>query len=254
VIDLDDMSMASPSEVVIVHSSDLHLGVDDSFNDADKLAVLPKVLCAAEKAGAHVVMLAGDTFDNHRQPLHLLERAAEMLRAYDKPIVILPGNHDPLTPDSVYRRAGLASIPNVTILGLTVNESVIFPEFELEIWGRAHVNYSDMSPLADPRPRSAPWHLAMAHGHYVDGARDPNRLIGSWLIHHEELIATGADYVALGHWNQATAVGDGSVIAHYSGSPEYVGTVNLVRLLENNQVEVSQVPLNGGGRYQQSAR
>lgn len=237
----------APAEVVILHSSDLHLGVDSSFGDPDKLVVLPKVLRAAEKAGADIVVLAGDTFDNHRQPPDLLERAAEMLRDYRKPIVILPGNHDPLTPDSVYRRGGLPAIPNVSILGLTVDGSAAFPQFELEIWGRAHADYADMSPLADPPQRSARWHVALAHGHYVDGARDPNRLIGSWLIHQDDLIATGADYVALGHWNQSTAVGDGRVIAHYSGSPEYVGTVNLVGLLASGQVEVSQAKLNGGG-------
>src|SRR6266568_2502497 len=200
------MPMASPLEVVIVHSSDLHLGVDDSFSDHDRLAALPKVLTAANKVGADVVVLAGDTFDNHRQPLELLEHAAQMLRDYRNPIVILPGNHDPLTPDSVYRRGGLAT---------------------------------------NPKPRSARWHLAAAHGHYVDEPRDPHRLIGSWLIHREDLVATGADYVALGHWNQATAVGDGRVIAHYSGSPEYVGTVNVVRMRGNGQVEVTQAPLNG---------
>jgi DNA repair exonuclease SbcCD nuclease subunit len=232
-------------ESVIVHSSDLHLGVDDSFSNSDSLAVLPKVLATATAVRANVVLLAGDTFDNHRQPLELLERAAQMLRDYRDPIVILPGNHDPLTPDSVYRRGGLANIPNVRILGLNVDEAVIFSEFELEIWGRAHLDYTDMSPLADPRSRSTRWQLAAAHGHYVDEARDPNRMIGSWLIHREDLIATGSDYVALGHWNQATPVGNGEVAAYYSGSPEYAGTVNVVRLSGNGRVEVSQARLNG---------
>ena len=237
--------MSSFPESVIVHSSDLHLGVDDSFSNSDSLAVLPKVLATATAVHANVVLLAGDTFDNHRQPLELLERAAQMLRDYRDPIVILPGNHDPLTPDSVYRRGGLANIPNVRILGLHVDEAVIFSEFELEIWGRAHLDYTDMSPLADPKPRTTRWQLAAAHGHYVDEARDPNRMIGSWLIHREELIATGSDYVALGHWNQATPVGNGEVAAYYSGSPEYAGTVNVVRLGGNGRVEVSQAPLNG---------
>jgi DNA repair exonuclease SbcCD nuclease subunit len=232
-------------ESVIVHSSDLHLGVDDSFSNSDSLAVLPKVLTTANAVRANVVLLAGDTFDNHRQPLELLERAAQMLRDYGKPIVILPGNHDPLTPDSVYRRAGLADISNVNILGLNVADFVRFDEFELEIWGRAHLDYTDMAPLANPRPRSARWHLAAAHGHYVDAARDPNRLIGSWLIHREELIATDADYVALGHWNQATRVGNGQVPAYYSGSPEYVGTVNVVRLQCDGRIDVAQTPLDG---------
>ena len=232
-------------EAVIVHSSDLHLGVDDSFSNSDSLAVLPKVLATANAVRADVVLLAGDTFDNHRQPVELLERAAQMMRDYQNPIVILPGNHDPLTPDSVYRRGGLDDIPNVRILGLNADQAVIFPELELEIWGRAHLDYSDMSPLADPKPRSTRWQLAAAHGHYVDAARDPNRLMGSWLIHREELIATGSDYIALGHWNQATPVGNGEIAAYYSGSPEYAGTVNLVRLTGSGRVEVTQAPLNG---------
>src|SRR5439155_14038772 len=118
------MPMASPLEVVIVHSSDLHLGVDDSFSDHDRLAVLPKVLTAANKVGADVVVLAGDTFDNHRQPLELLEHAAQMLRDYRNPIVILPGNHDALTPDSRYRRGRLAHIPNRRTLRLHVERAV----------------------------------------------------------------------------------------------------------------------------------
>lgn len=232
-------------DVVIVHSSDLHLGTDDSFSDSDRLAVLPKVLNTASAARADVVVLAGDSFDNHRQPLDLLQRAAQILRDYNRPVVILPGNHDPLTPDSVYRRGGLAEIPNVSILGLHVDQSVTFPELELEIWGRAHFDYTDMSPLANPRPRSTRWQLAAAHGHYVDESRDPNRMIGSWLIHREELLATGADYVALGHWNQATRVGNGQVAAYYSGSPEYTGTVNVVRMRAHGAVEVAQAPMNG---------
>ena len=235
--------MASHPEVTIIHSSDLHLGTDDSFSDTDRLAVLPKVLTAASELDADVVVLAGDSFDNHRQPIRLLERAAQMLRDYRKPIVILPGNHDPLTPDSVYRRGGLGDIPNVNILGLNAGSAVTIAELELEIWGHAHFDYTDMSPLANPRPRTTRWQLAAAHGHYVDEVRDPNRLIGSWLIHREELIATGADYVALGHWNQSTSVGDGQILAHYSGSPEYTGTVNVVRLRRDGAVEVGKAIL-----------
>jgi len=233
-------------DAVIVHSSDLHVGVDDSFDPErtfSSLSVLQNVLTAASAVRADVVVLAGDTFDNHRQPTELLELAGDILRDYVRPIVILPGNHDPLTPDSVYRRAGLAAISNVKILGLNVDQAVTFPEFELEIWGRAHLDYNDMSPLADPLPRSTRWQLAAAHGHYVDEARDPNRLIGSWLIYFEDLIATGADYIALGHWNQATAVGNGEVTAYYSGSPEYTGTVNVVRLKPDGTVEVSKASL-----------
>src|SRR5918999_1027725 len=143
------MPTKSRAEIIIVHSSDLHLGTDDSFSNSDRLETLPKVLSTAAEVNADVVLLAGDSFDNHRQPERLLERAAQI------------------------------------------------------------------------------------HGDYVDEIRDPNRLIGSWLIHREELDATDAEYVALGHWNQATKVGDENKHAYYSGSPDYSGTVKLVRFPNN---------------------
>ena len=233
------------TEIVLVHSSDLHLGTDDSFSNGDRLANLPKVLKAASLVNADVVLLAGDSFDNHRQPEPLLDRAGEILSDYAKPVVILPGNHDPLTPDSVYRRGGLANIPNVAILGLNADETVTFKELDLAIWGKPHVDYCDMAPLAQPGPRTTRWHIAAAHGHYVDAARDPNRLIGSWLIHREELDATDADYVALGHWNQATQVGESRMNAYYSGSPEYTSTVNVVKMRRNGDVDVYQTLVRG---------
>jgi DNA repair exonuclease SbcCD nuclease subunit len=238
------MPTTARAEIIVIHSSDLHLGTDDSFSNSDRLQTLPKVLRTAAALNADIVLLAGDSFDNHRQPELLLERASQMLRDYGKRVVILPGNHDPLTPDSVYRRGGLANIPNVSILGLNVDETVTFSDLDLGIWGKAHVDYTDMSPLASPGERAMRWHIAAAHGHFVDALRDPNRLIGSWLIHREELDATDADYVALGHWNQATKVGDDDRHAYYSGSPEYTGTVNVVRFHDNGKIQVYAAAIN----------
>jgi len=242
------MSRPSDREVVLVHSSDLHLGADyslDQSRSADTLSVLREVLVAAKAARADLLILAGDTFEHNRQPSELIDRAARTMGEFGAPIVILPGNHDPLTPDSVYRRAGLVAASNVCVLGLTVGEAAVFPGLGLEVWGRAHLDYSDMSPLLKPRSRSTRWQLAAAHGHYVEGPEMPGRLIGSWLIRREELIATGADYVALGHWNRAARVGDEQVNAYYSGSPDYARTVNVVRLRRDGAVEVTRAPLHG---------
>ncbi len=238
------MSLGPEREVVIVHSSDLHLGADYGADQSrsDTLSVLHEVLAAAAATRADLVILAGDTFENNRLLSPLLERAARAMSEFKSPIVILPGNHDPLTPDSVYRRAELAA-PNLCVLGLTAAEAALFPALDLEVWGRPHLDYSDMSPLSKPRPRSTRWQLATAHGHYVDGSEEPGRLLGSWLIRREELTATGADYVALGHWNRAVRVGDSQIRAYYSGSPDYTGTVNVVQLKSGGAVEVTRAPL-----------
>ena len=240
------MSVALHREVVLVHSSDLHLSADSVFGSsrsADTLSALREVLAAATAARADLMILAGDTFENNRQPSELLVRAARTMVEFGAPIVILPGNHDPLTPDSVYRRAELAAASNVCVLGLNVEEAVLFTGLGLEVWGRAHLDYSDMSPLLKPRTRSTRWQLAAAHGHYVEEPDEPGRLLGSWLIRREELIATGADYIALGHWNRAARVGDQQINAYYSGCPDYAGTVNVVRLRLDGTVEVTLAPL-----------
>ena len=242
------MSVVSQREVVFVHSSDLHLSADfpaGSSGSSDALSVLREVLAAATAARADLVILAGDTFDHNRQPSELLDRAARTMGESGLPIVILPGNHDPLTPDSVYRRPELAAVSNVCVFGLTVNEAVAFPGLGVEVSGKAHTDYFDMSPLPKPRPRSTRWQLAAAHGHYVEEPDEPGRLLGFWLIRREDLIATGADYVALGHWNRAARVGDQQIHAYYSGAPHYAGTVNVVRLRPDGAVEVTRAPLRG---------
>ena len=240
------MSVAPHREVVLVHSSDLHLSADYSVGpsgSSDALSALREVLAAATAARADLLILAGDTFDHNRQPSELIDRAARTMDEFGAPIVILPGNHDPLTPDSVYRRAELAAASNVCVLGLNVDEAVVFSGLGLEVWGRAHLDYSDMSPLVRPRSRSTRWQLAAAHGHYVEEPDKPGRLLGSWLIRREELIATGADYIALGHWNRAARVGDQQINAYYSGCPDYAGTVNVVRLRHDGAVDVTRAPL-----------
>lgn len=231
-------------DIVVVHSSDLHVDHDYTarLHGGDGTAGLAAVLSAAGHAGAHVVVLAGDTFDCHRMPTDLLERAAAVISAAALPVVVLPGNHDPAVPDAVYRHGALAAVENLHVLGVTHDEAVVFSDLGLEVWGRPHRDYGDMIPLERPRPRTTRWQIAVAHGHYVPIPDRSIRLRPSWLIGDDELAATGADYVALGHWNRAVKVGN--VAAFYSGSPEYAGTVNVVRLSGAGEVAVTRAELD----------
>jgi DNA repair exonuclease SbcCD nuclease subunit len=233
-------ALAPGREVVIAHSSDLHLEHDPLLRSP--LAGLAGVLAAARNVAAHALILAGDTFDCHRLPEALLERAAALIAEAGLPVVLLPGNHDPAVPDAVYHHKTLARVDNLHVLGVTHDEWVLLPGLDLEIWGRSHRDYGDMIPLERPRPRSTRWQVAVAHGHYVPAPDRSVRLRPSWLIGDEELAATGADYIALGHWNRAVKVGDGK--AYYSGSPDYAGTINVVRLTAAGMVMVERVALD----------
>jgi DNA repair exonuclease SbcCD nuclease subunit len=233
-------------DIVVVHSSDLHVDHDYTarLHGGDGTAGLGCVLEAARGLSADVVLLAGDTFDSHRVPQNLIEQAAAVIAAAVLPVVILPGNHDPAIATAIYRDGALAAVKNLHVIGVTHDDAIAFPDLALEVWGRPHRDYDDMIPFEAVRTRQTRWLIAMAHGHYEP---NPDRSIGprpSWLIGDDEIAATGADYVALGHWNRAVRVGNGVVPAYYSGSPEYAGTINVVRLSEAGGVTVTRAPLD----------
>ena len=237
-----------PRDIVLVHSSDLH--VDDeriaTLHDGDGTGGLARVLATARAHSADIVLLVGDTFDNHAVTSGTIDRAGQLLAEAGLPVVILPGNHDPATSDSIWLRGRFDEIGNLAILGITNERAVAFPAHDLEIWGNAHRDYMDMVPLRDPPRRAARWHIALGHGHYEPPETWHNPLRPSWLISDAMIAATGADYLALGHWDRAAQVGAGEVPAYYSGSPDYVGTVNLVRLTHNGGVIVTREAVKGG--------
>jgi DNA repair exonuclease SbcCD nuclease subunit len=238
--------MTDDREVRLVHSSDLH--VDDgriaAQHGGDGTAGLRAVLATARALDADLVLLAGDTFDNHMVDTATIDRAGRLLAEAGLPIVVLPGNHDPATEDSVFVRGGFAGIANVAILGMTHERAVLIAERQLEIWGNAHRDYHDMVPLRDPPPRAARWQVAVGHGHYEPPETWATPLRPSWLISDEAIAATGADYVALGHWDRPMQVGDRSIPAFYSGSPEHARTVNLIRLTAAGEVVVTRETLD----------
>jgi hypothetical protein len=100
-----------------------------------------------------------------------------------------------------------------------------------------------MPPFADPPQRTTRWQIAMAHGHYEEGGPGDHRWRPSWRFRNEDLAAVSADYIALGHWERAVAVGSRTVRAYYSGSPALAGTVNFIRLAGSGRVRVARRPI-----------
>lgn len=241
------MPLVSPTEdVVIVHSSDLH--VDDGYTarawGGDGNAPLAAVLKAARDIAADIVLLTGDIFEHNRLKSPILDRTRTVLAEAALPVVMLPGNHDPLMTGSVWDRGALGTVENVHVLGET-SDTASFPGHGLDIWGRAHEDYNDINPLAGAPTRSAHWHIVAGHGHYADERPPPGTHGPSWLFTPEDIDATGADYVALGHWNRKIRVGNGDIPAWYSGSPDHAATVNVVRLKASGGIDISHAPVEG---------
>ena len=112
-----------PVGLKIVHTADWHLGMTFPAFDADarlrlsraRLEVVDRILGLAERHMAHAVLCAGDLFDDPDPPRQWWEGLASKLAARrwsDRPLFLLPGNHDPITANGVYSpshpfRAGL---------------------------------------------------------------------------------------------------------------------------------------------------
>jgi hypothetical protein len=234
---------SSERSVVLVHSSDLHIDNDLRPGRYHGLDGLRFVLKAAEDVDADVVLLAGDTFDNGRVEEAIARRAGAILAEARTPVVLLPGNHDPALPDGIFHRSGILGLEQAMVIGHTHPESILFEQLDLEILGRPHRSYGDMPPLPAVPPRRSRWQVVIAHGHYVpadDWAEQSHR---SWRISDADLSATPVDYIALGHWDRPTAVGTGSMQAHYSGAPDLAQTVNVVRLCPRQGISIARQPL-----------
>lgn len=237
--------MSKNKEIILVHSSDLH--VDDGYTarqwGGDANGPLRAVLDTASHVEADVVVLAGDIFEHNRLPKSVLRETREILKKYGREVVLLPGNHDPLTEDSVWLRGRIYEPNNVHVLGISKKNFVSFPNLDLQVSGKPHRNYEDMSPLAKPKIKKNRWQIILAHGHYEAKPILNNPLRPSWIISAEQIRQVNASYLALGHWNTAKRVGGRGANAYYSGSPDIAGTVNQVSL-SSKGTKVEKIPVN----------
>ena len=113
---------SAPHSVTFLHTSDLQLGMSRWFLegeaqarfDAARLATLHRLGEVALEHGAAFIVIAGDVFDSNSLSAQTMGRALEALRALPVPVHLLPGNHDPLVADSVFR---LIDVDGVHLLG-----------------------------------------------------------------------------------------------------------------------------------------
>jgi hypothetical protein len=99
----------------LLHTADLHLGGEFGQLDANdrrklaraRLEVVEQILAVAEQYGVDAVLWAGDIFDTPRPSEDWWKGFARSLtvrQEWTRPIVLLPGNHDPLIDGSVFHR------------------------------------------------------------------------------------------------------------------------------------------------------
>lgn len=243
--------------IKLLHTADLHFGIKFlGFGEKGKelrqavQEVLKRIVDLALRENVDLVLMAGDLFDSNTVSKKLVDYAiSELKRLGDIPVCILPGTHDSYDRSSVYRRVEFQDVSNIHIFTdkphmphsntkdngenppspplikggkggfLDETNSIIFPELDLTIYGRANLaNTGSDSPISGLiKSDETKYHVAMAHGEIaIEG-----KYAGDYYpIELKDIAESKMDYIALGHWHRLMDFSQGDVKAFYCGVPE----------------------------------
>ena len=189
-----------------IHTADLHIGMAASGLGeaggrvrAARLESLEKLLEIARDADAHAILIAGDLFDDNQVDPDQVEKAAGLLNDRSAiPTYIVPGNHDPYTRDSVFRRPIWGQLkPHIHVL--TQPEPVeLGPDAILYPCPLARKHGAEDPTRWIPPRRGESIRIGMAHGSMKIR---PDVGDDDFPIPLETAATRQLDYLALGHWH-----------------------------------------------------
>jgi DNA repair exonuclease SbcCD nuclease subunit len=212
----------------ILHTADVHLDLDGSIADPHTQRIrhivhqaFGTVIDLAIQENVDLLLIAGDLFDSNRPSSDAVDFAIQELRRARRPIVIIPGNHDCLNAQSIYRQVNLpAACTNLLLMSHPDGERHQLAGPNLVLWGRGMVEHEPaFHPLGGmPRPQGDAWHVALGHGFFMEEDVPSYR---SSPIYAGEIRTSGWDYIALGHCHAFADVSQDAVTAYYSGAPGF---------------------------------
>ena len=206
-----------------IHSADWQIGMKAAHVGAvggklreARLEAARKVIEAAEAHGAEFILLAGDTFEDNGVDRVLVQKVADILGKSAVPVYLIPGNHDPLVPGSVWDHPVWGEQEKIRVLTapepLEIPGGTLYPCPVLEKHSR-----KDPTAWIDAT-QSDGLKIGMAHG-TVEGMP---QVAPDHPIPRDAALRTGLDYLALGHWHSTASYEDpaGAVRMAYSGTHE----------------------------------
>ncbi len=227
-----------------VHTADWQIGMKAAHVGAvggklreARLEASRKVIQAAEAQGAEFILLAGDTFEDNGVDRVLVQKTADILGKSAVPVYIIPGNHDPLVPGSVWDHPVWGEQQKIRVLKapepLEIPGGTLYPCPVLEKHSR-----KDPTAWIDAT-RTDGLKIGMAHG-TVEGMP---QVAPDHPIPRDAALRTGLDYLALGHWHSTASYEDppGTIRMAYSGTHE------TTRFGERDSGNVLVVEITGPG-------
>jgi DNA repair exonuclease SbcCD nuclease subunit len=212
----------------LIHTADWHLGMTRRFLQPEhqaryseaRLDAVRAIARLAREEDAAFVLACGDVFDSNHVDRQVIARALDAMRGFEVPLLILPGNHDPLDAASVYRsRAFTERAPDaVTVIADATPVAIGGLEVVGAPWNARRPGTdpsAEVIAALEPGPRR----VLAAHG-VVDvlspDADDPEAIAMGGLT--AALDDGRVAYVALGDRHSATEVG-GDPRVRYPGTP-----------------------------------
>lgn len=207
----------------ILHTSDWQIGMKAGSVGAqaecvreERLAAARRVVQAAIEHHADTLLLAGDAFEDNAVDRLLVRKVGEILGAFPGPVFLLPGNHDPLVPGSVWDHPVWNEFPQLKVLResapLSHDGFALFP-----CPLREKFSTQDPTDWIDAHA-TRPIAIGLAHGN-VQGlpGGEPD-----FPIPRDAASRRGLDYLALGHWHSTALYpdADGAPRMAYSGTHE----------------------------------
>ena len=206
-----------------IHTADWQIGMkalgvgsaSQTVRDA-RLASIERLVEIANDRSAELMLVTGDIFEDNAVDRVLVRKVGEMLRSFQGMAYIIPGNHDPLTPGSVWEHAVWRELSNVTVIRentpIELEECILYP-FPLK------EKYSTRNPTSWIKAEdSTKIAIGLGHGN-VEGLPD---MEPDFPIPPDAPARTGLDYLAIGHWHSYAPYPDasGAVRLAYSGTHE----------------------------------
>lgn len=108
-----------------------HIGTSADRVRNERLEAARRVVKVAEENEAEYIFLAGDTFEDNGVDRVLVQKVVDILGKFSGTVYLIPGNHDPLVPGSVWEHPAWASFTNLHVLEkaepIEVHGGILYP-------------------------------------------------------------------------------------------------------------------------------
>lgn len=222
--------------LTFIHTADWHLGMTRRFLAPDvqarygeaRIEAVREIGRMAEREGCAFVLVCGDVFDSNQVDRQVVVRTLDALASYPVPVLILPGNHDPLDAASVYRSRVFRERRPATVWVIEDSDPIAIPGSAAEVvgapWCTRHPGVDlAVRACADLVPDAGLVRVLAAHGAVDALAPDVSDPAVIRLAGLRDPLASGAiAYVALGDRHSVTSLDPGGLI-RYPGTPVATG-------------------------------